>query len=82
MDFELTITVWDNRSAIRIAAKILKVRSDKVSVHVISKGNRTFRAISVDGFQQDTEVSKRALEFVRWEPLELPRRYRAPVETQ
>jgi hypothetical protein len=82
MDFELTITVWDNRSAIRTAAKILKVRSDTVSVHIISKDNRTFRALTVDGVQQESEVSKRALEFVRWAPLELPRRYRAPVEAQ
>ena len=82
MDIELVITVWDNRKAIRTAAKILKVRSDRVSVHIASVGEQTFRAIFVDGHQQRTAAARHAMEVIRWSNLELPRRYREPVSPQ
>jgi hypothetical protein len=82
MDIELILTVWDNRKTLRTAAKILRVRSDRVSVHIASRGSQTFRAIFIDGVQQESETTKRALDYIRRAPLELPQRYRAPVETQ
>ena len=82
MDLELTITVWDNRKAIQIVARILKVRSDRVSIHVASVGGQTFRALRIDGVQQTSETSKRAMEFIQRTSLDLPRRYRYLVEPQ
>jgi hypothetical protein len=75
MDMELVLLVWDNPKPIRAAARILKVRPDRVSVHVATLDGSIFRAIFIDDHLQNSKESKRALQLVQWSPLQIPRRY-------
>ena len=82
MDVELVITVWDNRKAIKAAAKILRVRSDRVTVHIASVGGMTFRGLFIDEHQQKSTAAMLAMKRIQYTHLELPRRYRELVEPQ
>jgi hypothetical protein len=82
MDAELVLLVWDNPKPIRAAARVLKVRADRVSVHVATLDGSIFRAVFIDGHLQNSKESKRAMNLIQGSPLQVPRRYRALVELQ